>query len=191
MGQPFSGNGPKTTGKPLTSIFNSLEMCSVQITPDCLRALYKIDYTPRSTDKNTFGIGSLCCLELIFQIFSMSLYSWIYASSTSRSRSWYVLRVYVVSACPPVCIKLFFSLSGTFHPVRSAWGLNLSQSMEVRDLIISSTNIAVTNFSLGVVQEKNKSFDFNGESALDFQYGMALTNPQPVKLLQVGDLIEG
>ena len=63
--------------------------------------------------------------------------------------------------------------------------------MEVRDLIISSTNIAVTNFSLGVVQEKNKSFDFNGESALDFEYGMALTNPQPVTLLQVGDLIEG
>ena len=73
LGQP-SGNSPKTSGSPVT-ITHSLKNCSEQITPDCLRALYKIDYTPCSTDKNTFGIGSLGCLDLDFHVFSMSLYS--------------------------------------------------------------------------------------------------------------------
>jgi tripeptidyl-peptidase I len=72
LGRPSSGNGPKTSGNPV-SITHSLKNCSEQITPDCLRALYKIDYTPCSTDKNTFGIGSLRCLDLVFHIFSMLL----------------------------------------------------------------------------------------------------------------------
>jgi hypothetical protein len=63
--------------------------------------------------------------------------------------------------------------------------------MEVRDLIFSNTKIAVTDFSSAVIQTTNQSFDFNGESSLDLQYGMGLTNPQPVTLLQVGDLVEG
>jgi len=42
-----------------------------------------------------------------------------------------------------------------------------------------------------VVQTTNQSFDFNGESDLDLQYAMALTNPQPITLLQTGDLVEG
>ncbi|KAJ7200325.1 subtilisin-like protein, partial [Mycena pura] len=42
-----------------------------------------------------------------------------------------------------------------------------------------------------IVQTVNQSFDLNGESDLDLQYGMALTNPQPVQLLQTGDIVEG
>ncbi|KAJ7776843.1 subtilisin-like protein [Mycena maculata] len=42
-----------------------------------------------------------------------------------------------------------------------------------------------------IVQTLNQSFDFNGESDLDLQYGMSLTNPQPVQLLQTGDIVEG
>jgi len=42
-----------------------------------------------------------------------------------------------------------------------------------------------------VVQTTNQSFDFNGESDLDLEYGMGLTNPQPIILLQTGDLVEG
>ncbi|KAJ7474366.1 hypothetical protein B0H11DRAFT_2158678 [Mycena galericulata] len=34
----------------------SLETCDETITPDCLRALYNFHYTPRATEKNTFGI---------------------------------------------------------------------------------------------------------------------------------------
>jgi tripeptidyl-peptidase-1 len=63
--------------------------------------------------------------------------------------------------------------------------------MEVRDLIFLSTNIAVTDFSSAVVQTTSQTFGNNSESSLDLQYGMALTNPQPVTLLQVGDLVEG
>jgi len=42
-----------------------------------------------------------------------------------------------------------------------------------------------------VVQTTNQSFDFNGESDLDLEYGMALVNPQKITLLQTGDLVEG
>ena len=63
--------------------------------------------------------------------------------------------------------------------------------MEVRDLIFSSTNIALTTFSSATIQATNQSLTLNLESSLDFQYGMALTYPQQVMLLQVGDLVEG
>ena len=51
----------KTLGKTLASdvtITPSLENCDTQITPDCLRALYAVNYTPVATDQNTYGIGS-------------------------------------------------------------------------------------------------------------------------------------
>ena len=42
-----------------------------------------------------------------------------------------------------------------------------------------------------VVQTEDQSFDFNGESDLDLEYAMSLTNPQEITLLQTGDLVEG
>ena len=40
----------------------------------------------------------------------------------------------------------------------------------------------------GDLNTSNRSFDYNGESNLDLQYGMALvTGKQPVQLYQVGD----
>lgn len=42
-----------------------------------------------------------------------------------------------------------------------------------------------------VVQTTNQSFAFNGESDLDLEYAMALTNPQTVTLFQVGDAVQG
>ena len=63
--------------------------------------------------------------------------------------------------------------------------------MEVRDLIFSSTNIAVTKFSSGSPIPTNRSDTDNmTESSLDLQYAMGLTYPQKVTLLQVGDLIQ-
>ncbi|KAF8144383.1 subtilisin-like protein [Mycena galopus ATCC 62051] len=44
----------------------------------------------------------------------------------------------------------------------------------------------------GVVQTTSKGFNANGESNLDFQYGMSIvTGAQPVTLYQVGDTVEG
>ena len=43
----------------------------------------------------------------------------------------------------------------------------------------------------GVLQTIVEDFGFNGESDLDLQYAMTLTNPQNVTLLQTGDLVEG
>ncbi|KAJ7890306.1 subtilisin-like protein [Mycena leptocephala] len=42
-----------------------------------------------------------------------------------------------------------------------------------------------------IVQHIVEDFDFNGESDLDLEYGMSLTNPQPIQLLQTGDIVEG
>ena len=98
LGQPFSGSGPKKSNKPV-KITPSLANCDQIITLDCLRALYKINYIPCSTHKNTFGIGSLGCVDLVLQIFTTLLDSWIYASSIFSSRSWSVFQVYVKSAC--------------------------------------------------------------------------------------------
>ena len=43
----------------------------------------------------------------------------------------------------------------------------------------------------GVAQTQQTGFNFNGESDLDLQYAFGLTNPQPILLLQTGDLVEG
>lgn len=45
--------------------------------------------------------------------------------------------------------------------------------------------------NVGVVQQQNQSFDINGESDLDLEYAMVLTDPTPISLLQTGDLVEG
>src|SRR3569833_281454 len=43
----------------------------------------------------------------------------------------------------------------------------------------------------GVVQTQNQSFNFNGESALDLEFAMAMIFPQTATLFQVGDLVQG
>lgn len=42
-----------------------------------------------------------------------------------------------------------------------------------------------------VVQTENRTFNFNGESALDLEYAMALIYPQQATLFQVGDTVQG
>ncbi|KAJ6552386.1 hypothetical protein DFH09DRAFT_925176, partial [Mycena vulgaris] len=54
LGQPGAVR-PKI-GPEITTILNELEDCDVQITPDCVRALYDFVYTPVAADKNSFGI---------------------------------------------------------------------------------------------------------------------------------------
>ncbi|KAF4617122.1 hypothetical protein D9613_005784 [Agrocybe pediades] len=59
LGMPSSGNGPKlktTQFSKAAAITPSLANCDKMITLDCLRALYKINYTPVATDKNSFGV---------------------------------------------------------------------------------------------------------------------------------------
>lgn len=58
MGKPSSSTGPKTNGAKVHNAATlSLDTCDEAITPECLRALYSIDYTPTQTAKNSFGIG--------------------------------------------------------------------------------------------------------------------------------------
>ncbi|KAI0775553.1 subtilisin-like protein [Trametes elegans] len=126
--------GPKTNGQKVT-ITPSLEHCDEMITLDCLRALYSIDYTPQSTDKNTFGI-----LELTPQAFLQS------------------------------DLDMFFA--------------NFSPSQVGQAPVLVSIDG-------GVVQTDRQGFNLNGESDLDLEYAFGITNPQPILLLQAGDLVEG
>ncbi|KAF9474020.1 subtilisin-like protein [Pholiota conissans] len=124
-------SGPKLTGQAAT-ITPNLANCNKMITLDCLRALYNIDYTPVSTDKNTFGIVE-----------------------------------FTPQAYLPGDLDLNFTPS-----------------------LVGVRPISVL-IDGAVVQNTSQSFNFNGESDLDLQYGMGLTAPQPVTLLQTGDLFEG
>lgn len=75
----------KTLAKDVT-IGPSLENCDTMITPDCLRALYSVNYTPVATDKNTYGIGMLSKLFVNIVTESVSS-SRVYSSSFPSGRS--------------------------------------------------------------------------------------------------------
>ncbi|GJJ08474.1 hypothetical protein Clacol_002692 [Clathrus columnatus] len=140
LGSPSSDNLPKLKGPFLgfgkkSGSGSDLSTCDEAITPDCLRALYNIQYKPVATNKNTFGIAE-----------------------------------YTPQAFLQPDLDLFFQ--------------NFSSNQALKSPILVSIDG-------GVAQTTNQSFNFNGESSLDLEYGMTLTNPQPVQLYQVGDLIEG
>ncbi|KAH8992820.1 subtilisin-like protein [Lactarius hatsudake] len=134
LGQPFSGQGPKTNGAKVDAAF-TLANCDQFITPECLRALYNFHYTPVAIAKNSYGI-----VEFTPQAFLAT------------------------------DLDLFFT---NFS----------SKQIGQRPTLVSIDG--------GVVQTVAQSFNFNGESDLDLEYAMVLTNPQPITLLQTGDLAEG
>ncbi|KII91002.1 hypothetical protein PLICRDRAFT_684337 [Plicaturopsis crispa FD-325 SS-3] len=134
LGLPSARTGPKTNGAKVT-VTPTLANCDEMITPDCLRALYSVNYTPVATAQNTYGI-----VEFTPQAFLAS------------------------------DLDLFFA--------------NFSPSL----VGVRPTSVLIDG---AVVQTTDQSFDFNGESDLDLEYAMSLTNPQPITLLQTGDLTEG
>ncbi|KAG6909284.1 hypothetical protein DXG01_001228 [Tephrocybe rancida] len=134
LGAPSVTRGPKRSNKKIKTS-PSLANCDEMITPDCLRALYSVDYTPVATHKNTYGI-----VEFTPQAFLQG------------------------------DLDLFFR--------------NFSPSL----VGVKPESVLIDG---AIVQTTNQSFDFNGESDLDLEYAMALTNPQPITLLQTGDIVEG
>ncbi|KAJ7885104.1 subtilisin-like protein [Mycena olivaceomarginata] len=137
VGQPGTGTvNPVFAGK-ISTIFDELKHCDKQITPACLRALYKFVYPyPLAGNKNSYGIVE-----------------------------------YTPQAYLPADLDQFFT--------------NFSS-----DLVGSRP--VLESIDGGVVQDIQQGFNFNGESNLDLQYGMALvTKRQKVTLYQVGDLSMG
>lgn len=134
LGMPSARTGPKKSDK-LVTITPTLATCDENITLDCLRALYAVNYTPVATAKNSYGI-----VEFTPQAFLAA------------------------------DLDLFF---GNFSP--SLVG-------------VRPKNVLIDG---AVVQTTQQSFDFNGESDLDLEYAMGLTAPQPITLLQTGDIVEG
>ncbi|KAI9509938.1 subtilisin-like protein [Russula earlei] len=78
LGAPSKFNGPKTNGTivPASNPF-PITTCDQFIVPDCLRELYEIDYKPKASEKNTFGIVEFTQqaylgsdLDIFFSLFS-------------------------------------------------------------------------------------------------------------------------
>ncbi|CAA7262947.1 unnamed protein product [Cyclocybe aegerita] len=139
LGQPSVFRGPKKSddrGRP-SQIKAGLETCDESITPECLRALYSIDYKPKAVENNSYGIVE------------------------------FTPQAYLAED-----LDLFFSL-------------------EDSSLGLIGTRPNTVLIDGAVVQTTDVGFQFNGESDLDLEYAMALVAPQPVTLLQTGDLVEG
>jgi tripeptidyl-peptidase I len=70
LGMPSDKTGPKTNGVKVTeSDLLSIANCDKFITPDCLRALYEIDYEPEVPHLNSFGIGMFSVDRLFCTLF--------------------------------------------------------------------------------------------------------------------------
>ncbi|EMD39903.1 hypothetical protein CERSUDRAFT_103818 [Gelatoporia subvermispora B] len=103
----------------------------------------------------------------------------------------------------PDCLRALYSIDRTpVETKKNTFGISefTPQAFLAEDLDIFFGNFSPSQVGTrpklisidgGVVQTEDQSFDFNGESDLDLEYGFALTNPQPILLLQAGDLVEG
>ncbi|KAH8112254.1 subtilisin-like protein [Phellopilus nigrolimitatus] len=103
----------------------------------------------------------------------------------------------------PICLQTLYNINytpvatdrNTFGVVEFTPQAFLQTDLDMFFQNFSASQVGQTpvfvSIDGGVAQTTNQSFDFNGESDLDLQYAMSLTNPQPVTLLQTGDLVEG
>ena len=66
----LEGLQTRSTNTSATTAPGSLEGCDTTIVPNCLKTLYNMTYTPKATDRNTFGIG-LSSLSLHLQIYHL------------------------------------------------------------------------------------------------------------------------
>ena len=102
---------------------------------------------------------------------------------------------YIVPDClralyliPPVVTNLQTNPFGVVEYSPQAYlqsDLNLFFANYSKNQVHKSPNLI--SIDGGYAQTVNQSFDFNGESDLDLEYGLTLVNPIPVNLYQVGD----
>ncbi|KZT34095.1 subtilisin-like protein [Sistotremastrum suecicum HHB10207 ss-3] len=103
----------------------------------------------------------------------------------------------------PVCLQTLYDI--IYKPVsthKNSYGITefTPQSYLPADLDMFFKNFSKSQIGQrpnlisidgGELQTIEESFNFNGESDLDLEYGMTLTNPQPITLYQTGDIPEG
>ncbi|KAI0063498.1 subtilisin-like protein [Artomyces pyxidatus] len=103
----------------------------------------------------------------------------------------------------PDCLRALYQIK--YHPIathKNSYGIVefTPQSYLPGDLDLFFQNFSKSQVGTrpnlisidgGVLQTEEEDFGVNGESDLDLEYAMALTNPQPITLLQTGDLVEG
>ncbi|KAJ6575874.1 peptidase S8/S53 domain-containing protein [Mycena sp. CBHHK59/15] len=96
----------------------------------------------------------------------------------------------------PICLRALRPALNSFGIVEYSPNSFVPSDMDVfaniyaTDLVSKRPNIV--SIDGGALQTTQTGFDWNGESNLDLQYGMALvTGAQPVTLYQTGDQVEG
>ena len=94
-------------------------------------------------------------------------------SSTPHRRSFRAILIYLQRTTPMILLA---------SPL--IWFPSMEVSHMDRPILLSMYSLCTA----GDLNTPNRSFDYNVESNLDLQYGMALvTGKQPVQLYQVGD----
>ncbi|KAF8517279.1 subtilisin-like protein [Hysterangium stoloniferum] len=107
------------------------------------------------------------------------------------------------SQITPACLRALYNF--TYTPVATAENSYGIVEYTPQAFLQSDLNLFFSNFSPslvgtsptlisidgGVAQTTQQSFNFNGESDLDLEFGMALVAPLKVTLYQAGDLVEG
>jgi len=171
LGSPSIHGGPKKATDDVL-IKPSISSCGQFITPECLRSLYSIYYNPVATDKNSFGIG-----KIPFNLSGTCLYYVYLVEFTPQSFLGSDLDVFFKFVDFPLAIVQGLS-STTFRNFSFS---NSQVGSRPKPIFIDGAQLVGTN----------TSFDINLESDLDMEYAMALTYPQPVTLLQTGDIVEG
>lgn len=134
VGSPTDASNPKQ-GADVENAMMDLKQCDTMITPECLRALYKIPQNTLAASNNSLGIVE-----------------------------------YTPQAFLQTDLDLYFK--------------------DFESKLVNKPPI-VTLLDNAVVQTQNQSFSFNGESALDIEFAMALVFPQQVNVFQVGDTNQG
>ncbi|KAF8265790.1 subtilisin-like protein [Lactarius quietus] len=102
----------------------------------------------------------------------------------------------------PACIRTLYNFYYTpIATANNSYGIveYTPQSYLGSDLDLFFQNFSLTQVGQrpilvsidgGVVQNTTQNFSINGESDLDLEYAMVLTNPQPITLLQTGDGVQ-
>ncbi|KZT22937.1 subtilisin-like protein [Neolentinus lepideus HHB14362 ss-1] len=103
----------------------------------------------------------------------------------------------------PICLRALYDF--VYYPVATSKNSYGIVEYTPQAYLQSDLDLFFKNFSTnqvgkspvevsidgGYAQTDYTGFGYNGESNLDLQYGMALTDPQPITLYQTGDMEEG
>ena len=177
--QGIRQSGPHTSlvvTDAVSGITGELRQCDNSTTPICLRTLYDFFYNPVATDKNSFGIGQ--CTFRFHKCICYKLHDLPF------------LFCFIAEYTPQAYLKSDLEMFARNYSTDLIGKEPKMVSIDGGEILFPDCGAMLSSIYifLGYIQTTNQSFDTNGESNLDFQYGMSLvTGKQNVTLYQIDD----